>query len=527
MCDFFGAPKLKPALDLSDTRISATHNLILSIVRLETPLINFHAHCTRAEPGSHKALLKEQKHEELFRGLDVAFFTALIEIEAVLNVVKLGTTIVQAEKFIVGGFGPIVANGILDTLRGKVLQILDQSDPSRRRRVPLRIDPEDNDEDRDDPAVQCFSSLGKRLVTRCICEMERRFCSEYDHVDDSMEFPDLSNPSAHFSEHDELAIFLDLRLTMSPMVSLKNVKAAVNKLRSTYVEFACNAEHDPTRSASERSSLSTAAATGSTASASQGQEEDNAGSLVVNQSSFLTGLLHGKVAWDDETTTSDGTRESEREQLIRKHERLFDTTVWSEWRKLAKIVLQKSIAAVTRTSARDMHQPESCICSELWKLMQYDVCGEYRAAELQKDKYGYMPALAYCIVGGCLSESYCERVLSQANMILTKDNTRLGIDTVRKLVILRMNAKFLRWAKCRSGVSVLDAQIPARHNMDAATSSSRSSSPGRDDDIVSQYSLHDSVPLLPIPEIFEGVPRAGDKGGMTVGPPSTVTGGWQ
>lgn len=105
LCDFYGAPEVKPALDLSDTRIAALHNLILTVVRLEKPLLSFYVHCAREDPETNvprkKTLLKDKAHEQLFRSLDSEFFRFLVEIEAVPHVVKMGTTIVQAEKYVV------------------------------------------------------------------------------------------------------------------------------------------------------------------------------------------------------------------------------------------------------------------------------------------------------------------------------------------------------------------------------------------------------------------------------------------
>ena len=167
-------------------------------------------------------------------------------------------------------------------------------------------------------------------------------------------------------------------------------------------------------------------------------------------------------------------------------------------------------------------------CSRLWSIMQYDVCAEYRHAELQRGKYGYMPELAYCTIGGCLSESYCERVLSQANLVLTKGNTRLDVEKVRKLVVVRMNDKFLRWAKKIYSAQLSHVLNGPRHNMNARLSTSTSAESIRDEDIVSQHNASTSAPPVPAKN-FEGVPRAADNStaGVPFAPPSTIRGAQQ
>ena len=51
------------------------------------------------------------------------------------------------------------------------------------------------------------------------------------------------------------------------------------------------------------------------------------------------------------------------------------------------------------------------------------------------------------ICGNIISESFCERVLSAANIIMTKKNVRLGQDKLEQLVVLRMNADFMSYMR--------------------------------------------------------------------------------
>ena len=63
---------------------------------------------------------------------------------------------------------------------------------------------------------------------------------------------------------------------------------------------------------------------------------------------------------------------------------------------------------------------------------------------------GYIPLMASCSSGqlGALNaESFCERVLSCANDVLTEGNTLLSDEELEMLVVLRMNRKFMKFMR--------------------------------------------------------------------------------
>ena len=82
-------------------------------------------------------------------------------------------------------------------------------------------------------------------------------------------------------------------------------------------------------------------------------------------------------------------------------------------------------------------------------LMPLDVGHLYReiaAKDIDRKIYGYIPAMASCSygqIGALTAESFCERVLSTANMVLTEGNTLLGDEELSMLVVLRMNRQFM------------------------------------------------------------------------------------
>ena len=64
--------------------------------------------------------------------------------------------------------------------------------------------------------------------------------------------------------------------------------------------------------------------------------------------------------------------------------------------------------------------------------------------------YGWLPSMALCSrgqVGSLLAESFCERILSQANLVLTKGNTLLSSEELEMIVVLRMNREFMKYMR--------------------------------------------------------------------------------
>ena len=50
-------------------------------------------------------------------------------------------------------------------------------------------------------------------------------------------------------------------------------------------------------------------------------------------------------------------------------------------------------------------------------------------------------------LGALSAESYCERILSCANNVVTKNNTLLGDEEMEMVVVLRMNRQFMQYMR--------------------------------------------------------------------------------
>eukprot|EP00173_Palmaria_palmata_P004528 Plantae.Rhodophyta-Palmaria_palmata.ctg6374.p1 GENE.Plantae.Rhodophyta-Palmaria_palmata.ctg6374~~Plantae.Rhodophyta-Palmaria_palmata.ctg6374.p1 ORF type:complete len:184 (-),score=46.19 Plantae.Rhodophyta-Palmaria_palmata.ctg6374:52-603(-) len=87
-------------------------------------------------------------------------------------------------------------------------------------------------------------------------------------------------------------------------------------------------------------------------------------------------------------------------------------------------------------------------------------------------KYGYLPQMARCSrynIGVMGAQRFCERVISAANIVMTKGNTLLN-DDVLDMLVLRMNRKFMKWTRVK--FAHLDvgesktSEIPEKENED-------------------------------------------------------------
>ena len=90
------------------------------------------------------------------------------------------------------------------------------------------------------------------------------------------------------------------------------------------------------------------------------------------------------------------------------------------------------------------------LVEDLMKLDMGVLYNHIEKMDTGKQLYGWIPAMASCSIGqiGALSaESYCERVLSCSNNVITKGNTLLGDEELEMIVVLRLNREFMQFMR--------------------------------------------------------------------------------
>ena len=66
-----------------------------------------------------------------------------------------------------------------------------------------------------------------------------------------------------------------------------------------------------------------------------------------------------------------------------------------------------------------------------------------------QEKFGLLPLIAMCLVGTCLSSSFCERIISAANqdLVMNCERTCLHESILEMLAVLRINRSFMEYMK--------------------------------------------------------------------------------
>ena len=86
----------------------------------------------------------------------------------------------------------------------------------------------------------------------------------------------------------------------------------------------------------------------------------------------------------------------------------------------------------------------------LWDVDMGCVMKKLIKQDPHKKQFGHLPMMAVASrgsIGGFLASSFCERINSCANLILTDGNSLLSPDEINMLVTLRMNRKFMQFMR--------------------------------------------------------------------------------
>ena len=66
---------------------------------------------------------------------------------------------------------------------------------------------------------------------------------------------------------------------------------------------------------------------------------------------------------------------------------------------------------------------------------------------MQSCQFGYLPRMTLANIGTMNAESFCERTLSCASLIVTDLHTNLSREEVRMLTMLRMNVSLMEYMR--------------------------------------------------------------------------------
>ena len=76
-----------------------------------------------------------------------------------------------------------------------------------------------------------------------------------------------------------------------------------------------------------------------------------------------------------------------------------------------------------------------------------------------QEKFGYLPRMTLANIGAMNTESFCERILSCASLVVTDLHTSLDHEEVRMLTMLRMNKSLMEYMRMRKEYDNLHSHI--------------------------------------------------------------------
>ena len=107
--------------------------------------------------------------------------------------------------------------------------------------------------------------------------------------------------------------------------------------------------------------------------------------------------------------------------------------------RAADIDSQLAAGSIMNQVLDDQETRDEMLCDMLEGMME-DVCS----------RFGYLPKMALASKGmmaSLMAASFCERINSCANIVVTKDNSLLSDDEIDKVVMLRMNRDFMAYMR--------------------------------------------------------------------------------
>lgn len=341
-----------------------------------------------------------QSQQSIPCALSVDQFREIGDIEAVLNITQALTLFAQHEKNYTAALSPLAKSGTLRMLRMPYTSIIDQN----ARHLPgvlVRKEVPDSE----------MTLVGQECKRRALIAMERRFAGS------EIEAP---NPDAkiEFSDRQLLAMLFDPRTAGQKLLSPESIERAKVLYVQTYVHY------------------------GMTIWENRKTEVPAVASVAPSNSTFAFAIgipdptpSSGGLGFFDMADTEDGDDTAERVRLENE----------------AKTSLNAYMTHCSQINWRPYIEKTEGTIDLIGDLLSVDV-GSMVQQLKGTPAFGLIPKLALDSsfnIGTVNAESFCERVLSHANILVGDRNVRLNDEEIEMIVILRMNIKFMAWCRAQ------------------------------------------------------------------------------
>ncbi|KAL1521722.1 hypothetical protein AB1Y20_021377 [Prymnesium parvum] len=233
------------------------------------------------------------------------------------------------------------------------------------------------------------------------------------------------------SERERIAILLDLRTLKASGFKADQFLEAEKLLENAYVMFGKRAlQHEQEKQALEASQRAESQATTSSKAAATKDELES-------------GFEYDDAMFDDSDDDANNSGVADLDQTSALAVEF--KTVFKTWKKL-KVNWKEYFPDCSFPD--DMGHLD--LVSDLMRLPMGRLYKQLIKSDPLRLAYGWLPLMALCSrgqLGTLLAESFCERVLSQGNLVMTDGNTLLSHEELEMVVTLRMNREFMHYMR--------------------------------------------------------------------------------
>jgi len=384
ICTVLSCAALKISIDKNKTRISPLRRLLLSLLVRMTPAL-------KSYRNQNPAVAVAQVTDEQFQ--------AGAEIEAVASVVATVTTLAQTENGFAGGYKTVLYQHLARTLHPTtgLIPVLDIGNMTSAAKPPRRPTSD----------VEC-TPIGRGVWYRAYAEVFKR----------------VQLPGAAVSDADLIAFGQDIRLVAcaTKFLSADGVAKMTKLTKGAYVAYVVQVKRsEHAAKIVPKPDAPAATATPSTATATP---------IVIDFSDESDDDAADGVIFDVELAMSAAALEFDR--------------AWPHWTAVAaKIPWSTFIPGLEVKPFADYDL--------IYDLLDAPMAQIYTYLEGHCDKSGRrfakLPRFAKTRIGNLLASSYCERMISAGNLVMPKGRTVLSDDLLHKVVLLKMNRKFMEHMK--------------------------------------------------------------------------------
>jgi hypothetical protein len=382
----------------------------------------------------------------MLAGLSTVDWQATAEVEAVLNVTRSACFLSQYETCYTGGYSACLKQLQIDTLRSGSLSVIEISQVG-----------ESNSLQRSTVSSNSLTRIGKITLTRAVCEAQRRYCPKAANCSSDEE-----KYSVKLSKQDYIATFLDPRLCHAAYLRPKAVEEAKEIYAEEYVAYAktailfelkmaqatkstaggCyrdNKVTDPTRVKVKRAALSAEQQNVEPAKEFAKLKRRSGNFSDDDDDAALTfGSMWGAVVAPRPPVPahSELLKEAKR---VHKNWRAMSRTI--PWEKYLPSLKERAADIKRRREKRE--KASWNVVFDLLNVPLGKLIAEIKKRDPERERYGFLPYMAKTWLGRLMAESFSERMLSNANIVINPGNMRLNPVEMEQLVVLRMNRDFM------------------------------------------------------------------------------------